>query len=514
MLRHCERCQTVFVAKSSGAHYCYECQRKMAIETAKRNAGKKKCPYCGEEFWAIYGAKHCSKGDCKKQHRLRRNSARWGLKKCPICGTDFVPACRSQKYCSVQCRQRHEHEASAARLALCESRARSCKTGTVNEFMRRFPADYKIACEHGVHFSFLKAEGNKQKITDAEIIAVARKYKTTKDFREKQYNFYALSVARGLRDSFTWLESAPGKFGDCNYVYGYFWTEQGTFYIGRSRQNPDRRDNDHRHNSRSSVFRFASESGIAIPKMVIIEEGLSLKDSQKQEDRYIKVFESAGLTKLNRAATGVGTGSVGAAGRVPKRVVKESAEQCKSLLEFRKRFHRYYRIAIYHGWLDEFKWLERIKRKHGTLTKGYCVRIANRYPSRVALLKADASVYAKIDANNWWKFTNLPQRQRLTLAYCKSVVDKYDSIKGLLQGNCSVYNKIQKAFPRLLRKFKKLRHYDGVLQYALDGSLVAKYKSIMEASRSTGIGASNIVSVCKGERHHTCGFFFKYVDDA
>ena len=45
-----------------------------------------------------------------------------------------------------------------------------------------------------------------------------------------------------------------------------------------------------------------------------------------------------------------------------------------------------------------------------------------------------------------------------------------------------------------------------------DGVVVAKYKSIMDASRLTGISASNICECCKGKRKMTGGYYWQYID--
>lgn len=49
-----------------------------------------------------------------------------------------------------------------------------------------------------------------------------------------------------------------------------------------------------------------------------------------------------------------------------------------------------------------------------------------------------------------------------------------------------------------------------VIQYSLDGELLAEYKSVSEASRQTEISKTCISRVCRGERNHTRGFIFMY----
>ncbi len=49
-----------------------------------------------------------------------------------------------------------------------------------------------------------------------------------------------------------------------------------------------------------------------------------------------------------------------------------------------------------------------------------------------------------------------------------------------------------------------------VLQYSLNGNLLAKYISASEASRITGISKTCITRCCRGERLHSGGFIWKY----
>ena len=51
-----------------------------------------------------------------------------------------------------------------------------------------------------------------------------------------------------------------------------------------------------------------------------------------------------------------------------------------------------------------------------------------------------------------------------------------------------------------------------VNQYSLDGIYIATYKSIKEASRTTGTDQTGIVQCCKGKLKTSGGFIWKYVN--
>lgn len=49
-----------------------------------------------------------------------------------------------------------------------------------------------------------------------------------------------------------------------------------------------------------------------------------------------------------------------------------------------------------------------------------------------------------------------------------------------------------------------------VLQYTLNGNLLASYVSASEASRSTGVSKTCITRCCRGEREHSGGYLWRY----
>lgn len=52
-----------------------------------------------------------------------------------------------------------------------------------------------------------------------------------------------------------------------------------------------------------------------------------------------------------------------------------------------------------------------------------------------------------------------------------------------------------------------------VIQYSLDGTFIAIYKSFTEAERATGISRKNISAVCKGNREQAGNFIWRYASD-
>jgi len=78
------------------------------------------------------------------------------------------------------------------------------------------------------------------------------------------------------------------------------------------------------------------------------------------------------------------------------------------------------------------------------------------------------------------------------------------SINHTLGGYLWSYDYIEPFIPKMDNRKKE------VLQYSLNGNLLAKYVSASEASRKTGISKTCITRCCRGEREHSGGFIWKY----
>ena len=56
------------------------------------------------------------------------------------------------------------------------------------------------------------------------------------------------------------------------------------------------------------------------------------------------------------------------------------------------------------------------------------------------------------------------------------------------------------------------RRSKKVIQMDLNGVVMAEYKSVSDASEITGFNISSIAKVCRGERRHADGFYWRYED--
>lgn len=87
-------------------------------------------------------------------------------------------------------------------------------------------------------------------------------------------------------------------------IYIYLWEEFNTIYIGRT-INPKSRNYQHRHNVTEKTYQFSSEHQVEHPKMIIIENDLTVEEGIKREKYWIKEYkENSPYNVLNKSKGG------------------------------------------------------------------------------------------------------------------------------------------------------------------------------------------------------------------
>ena len=396
----------------------------------------------------------------------------------------------------------------------CVAHSKLCVT--FGEFKRRFYKDYVFYSRHNFKLPWLKRVAV-LKYTDDDLFNAARKYTLRVEFRAQEPNIYATASRRGLLSRFTWLKTSPDLFSNNNYVYRYFFREQGAVYVGRTLK-PMVRDKSHRNEDSSAVFRFAMKHRVAVPAMQILRKGLSGEDSQFWENKFVTQYRRRGFLIINRAATGVGTGSMGMRRQFSKKKFMKIACRYTSLSDFKRCEPKAHRAGIRNGWLKECDFLVRAFRPAGTLTKKYCFSIARKYHSRSELDRNDSTVYCKMLAHGWLKeCTWFTCRANRTYEYCMKQARKCKCARELYLRFGSVSQKMYakgwiKDCTWFVTPGPPESHMRKVDQYTKDGKLIAEYRSAAIASRATGCNAGKITAVCRGRRPWTGGFIWKYAD--
>lgn len=79
--------------------------------------------------------------------------------------------------------------------------------------------------------------------------------------------------------------------GKRDNIYIYLWEEFNTIYIGRT-VNPKSRHQAHRTRQTESTYRFSSEHGVEHPKMIIIENDLTVEEGIERERYWINEYRN------------------------------------------------------------------------------------------------------------------------------------------------------------------------------------------------------------------------------
>lgn len=87
-------------------------------------------------------------------------------------------------------------------------------------------------------------------------------------------------------------------------IYIYLWEEFNTVYVGRTK-NPKSRHYQHRHNVTEATYKFSSEHHVEHPKMIIIENDLSIEEGVEREIYWINHYiENTSYNVLNKSRGG------------------------------------------------------------------------------------------------------------------------------------------------------------------------------------------------------------------
>lgn len=74
-------------------------------------------------------------------------------------------------------------------------------------------------------------------------------------------------------------------------IYIYLWEEFNTVYIGRT-INPKSRHYTHKHRETEKTYKFSSEHHVEHPKMIIIENDLTIEEGIEREKYWISYYKN------------------------------------------------------------------------------------------------------------------------------------------------------------------------------------------------------------------------------
>lgn len=360
---------------------------------------------------------------------------------------------------------------------MCYEIARDCKTRA--DFKRKNGSAYNKACRKGWlsdYVWFINGYKLPKRWSDEKCIAEARKYSRKVDFMRKASGAYKYAVEHDLLATFDWFENATINLETdkiyCVYRYVFEFDGKYYVYIGLTMR-PTVRDRRHREGD-SSVYDFAKEHGLEIPKMEIVERNLTQIEARDKEDVIRKIYESSSdFVVLNRAKTGAGVGSIGGMHKKwGRKACYEEAKKFTSRGEFEKGSPSAYQAALSKKWLNDYTWFE--VKHHHAWTKEEVLSLSRNYKSIKEFQQAHNGAY----------------------------------IAGKLRGWLELCDWFEPGQGWVVRVSRKRCDSRVVLQYTKEGVLVARHESLADAIRTSGV--MSLRKCLIGERRQAGGFVWKY----
>ena len=357
---------------------------------------------------------------------------------CPKCA-DIENGKRKRKWTSETCRKEAQ------------------KYKTKVEFQKGYPGAYLYAQKHRLLETFDWFEELKKPNgywTRERCEEESRKYHSKKEFLRGCAAAHQAAVRNGWLDEFTWLvnQRIDVVKDKIDSVYVYLFEDAKAAYVGRTLIKRQRkRDREHIFNQDSdAVARYAKKLNMPVPPMTILESNLTLEEGQAREDYWRKWYEKHGYTMLNRIATGIGKGSLGAIGQGKwnRRTCREEALKYKTATEFEKNSSGAYAAALRNDWLKEYTWFAVLKHEWDKQT---CYNEARKYHSRGEFQKGCNGAYIKALKTGWIEeYTWLKSRQKVPAGYwdnyehCYEEAKKYKKRRHFMRGCMGAYSKALK----------------------------------------------------------------------
>ena len=305
----------------------------------------------------------------------------------------------------------------------CMELAKLCHS--IAEFKRRSNVAYNVARQNGWLTDYtwfesgfkLHYENNAMWTHDACLVE-SKKYSSRTEFCRKAVGAYTASIKHNWIDEFSWLRN--DKFDlirdKVDSVYAYIFESENAVYVGRTLMRCQRnRDCDHIINISDTVAKFAKEKNIPVPKMLILEENLTIEEGSFQEGVWLNYFKKQGYNILNKCRTG-GIGAIGR-GKWNQETCLIEAQKYSSLLDFYTKSKTAYKVANENGWLKDYHWLKRLHKERIFWTDELCREESKKYTSLTEFCKLCsggykyASTHHLLNSFSWLQSEKMRRKQ-------------------------------------------------------------------------------------------------------
>ena len=279
-----------------------------------------------------------------------------------------------------------------------------------SEFASKSPYTYGKALSRGllVGMTWLKPlKKSANYWTEETIIRESKKYTTVSDFSKGSSSAYQKALDMNLMPKMTWLKRGQTPFvSNRHFVYVYIDETNKTVYVGLT-VDPVRRHYEHssceyntsENRRMSPVYRYFSSAGKIVPNPVYVECNISVDEALIKEDYYVNYYKSKGYNILNKAKTGLMSGSIGTLRKkwTVDSVIIES-KKYSTRKEFFTKCRGGYKFALRNGLLNRMTWLVQVRQrwnKHDTFVE------ASKFKSKSEFETNSPSAYYTARVNGW-----------------------------------------------------------------------------------------------------------------
>lgn len=233
--------------------------------------------------------------------------------------------------------------------------------------------------------------------------------KTRKElYTTKEGNRYYRAAERlGILDKLPLDRELNPYNGNMYWVYAYFFKETHSVYVGIT----FRKEREKEHNGEckeksegSAVWEHAIENNLQVPDPVHLEDDLDPETALFLENEYREYYRLMGWNILNKAPTGVSSGSLGQCKKISNKEIRETASKYEYVGDFKKDNESLYAIAQQRGILKEIIEEYGLKYKqaaNGTYTEEVCYNMARECRSSAEFKKKSASAHSTSYMNGW-----------------------------------------------------------------------------------------------------------------
>lgn len=253
------------------------------------------------------------------------------------------------------------------------------------------------------------------------------------------------------------------KYNNCydriHVIYAYEFHEYKACYVGRTKE-LKKRHKSHcvgkKHSdgkiTYDSVYSFSKEKNIPIPEPLIKEENLTAEESLIKEDFWVNEYKNNGWVILNKAKTGLKSGSLGHVKCWAYETCKEECKKYKTKSELKKYSVGCYEVCLKNGWIDEFI-LKKGKRPNGYWKiKENVINESKKYKTISDFINNSIGAYKSAKENGWINELNFDKKSREIT---------FNEIWGYYQ-QCGNIKNVMKKYHISYKKIKKMLDDNGV----------------------------------------------------